>query len=1002
MRRMGRAVALTAVLVCLPAAVWAQAGSGITGLVRDTSGAVLPGVTVEASSPALIEKVRTVTTDSQGRYNIVDLRPGVYTVTFALTGFSTVRREGIELATSFTAAINVDMKVGALEETITVSADSPVVDTTTVMRRSVVDADTIQAMPTSKNWSTIGVMTVGVFSNQNDVGGSSGEHQNQLKAHGGSFNDRLVQMEGMTIANLVCGYSCVGVSTNDASTQELSFEIGAISAETGSGGVRVNIIPKEGGNSYSGTAYANFSNSSLQSKNLTQDLINTGVLSTDGIDYIYDSSFAIGGPIKRDKLWFWTAHRYWGYSIFRTGVFYEKNPFDFVYDADESRPGTDSQPNTSDDLRLTWQISSKSKLSAYYSLAPRETNHWIVSNTRQPEASNLQVVNRNHFETVTFKSTLSSRMLLDLGFGNTGETWTREPVRDSAVLNGVEAARMIPVTEANTGVNFRAYNGNFSEYYTSVRSYKASMSYVPGSHNMKFGFNMVEGPQDVHFWTSHDMAITVRDGRPNSVTVRTTPYDVHERLVADLGLYAQDTWTVKRFTINAGIRYDYLNAKVEEQSNQGGTWIGPRSNGEVPNVPAWKDIGPRLGIAYDLFGNGRTALKATLSRYVQSQTLATAGANNPLTTTVNTATRTWNDVDFIPGTSTPSGNQLPTNGDGIPQVNEMGPLGSTFGQLIVSTRYDPDTLEGWLKRRNNWEFSTSITQELMPRVSADVAYFRRVQGKYTATDNRDIGPADYDTYCATAPVDSRLPTSGQQICGLYDLNPSKFGAQFADDNLVTFADQFGKRTVVFNGVDVTINARPTSRFFINGGFATGQDVDNDCDQIIDSPQKIYCDSRSGWITQVKATGSYTLPWWDINIGGVLQNNQGQEIRASWNFTTASTNLGRNFSGGNATTTRSVQLIPPGTMFTDRRTQLDLRFAKTFRMPGAKRLQAQMDIYNAFNSSAPVGANSQAGETPPGINTNYSSTDPTRPGGNWLQPLNVLQGRYVKFGAQFNF
>jgi hypothetical protein len=995
MRRMRRALALAAVTLCLPAIAWAQAGSGITGLVRDTSGAVLPGVTVEASSPALIEKVRTVTTDAQGRYSIVDLRPGVYTVTFTLTGFSTVRREGIELAASFTAPLNVDMRVGALEETITVTGDTPVVDTTNVMRRAVVDTETIQAMPTSKNWSTIGVMTVGVFSNQNDVGGSSGEHQNQLKAHGGSFNDRLVQMEGMTISNLVCGYSCVGVSTNDASTQELSFEIGAISAETGSGGVRVNIIPKEGGNSFSGTAYGNFSNSSLQSKNLTQELKDIGVNSTDGIDYIYDSSAAFGGPIKRDKLWFWTAHRYWGYSIFRTGVFYEGNPFDFVYDADLSRPGTDSQPNTSNDLRLTWQISQKNKLSAYYSFAPRETNHWIVSNTRQPEASNLQVVKRNHFETLTFKSTLSSRMLLDLGFGNTGETWTREPVRDSAVgPDGVPASRMIPVTEAETGVNFRAYSGNFSEYYTSVRSYKGSLAYVTGSHNMKFGFNLVEGPQDVHFWTSHDMAITVRNGLPQSVTVRTTPYDVHEQLVADFGLYAQDTWTVNRFTINAGIRYDYLNAKVEEQSNPGGRFIGPRSNPEIPNVPAWKDIGPRLGIAYDLFGNGRTALKATLSRYVASHTLGTAGANNPLNTTVNTANRTWNDVDFIPGTATPSGISLPTNGDGIPQVNEMGPLGSTFGQLIVSTRYDPDTIVGWGKRRNNWEFSTSITHELMPRMSADVAYFRRVQGNYTLTDNRDLTPADYDTYCVTAPVDDRLPTSGQQICGLYDLNPAKFGGQFNDDNFVTFAEQFGNRTVMFNGVDVTINARPSSRLFINGGFATGVDTDNDCDQIVDSPQKIYCDSTSGWITQVKATGSYTLPWWDINIGGVLQNQQGQEIRASWNFRRDQTTLTRNFAGGNATTTRSVNLIPPGQMFTPRRTQLDLRFAKNFRLPGARRLQVQMDIYNTFNSNAPVGANSQAGETPPGINNNY--------GPDWQKPLNILQGRYVKFGAQFNF
>jgi hypothetical protein len=311
MRRIVAGFALAGAVLWLPASAWAQA-SGIAGVVRDTSGAVLPGVTVEASSPVLIEKVRTVTTDSQGRYNIVDLRPGTYAVTFTLTGFSTVRREGIELTASFTAPVNVDMRVGALEETITVSGDAPIVDTQNVIKRQVVSNETINAMPTSKNWSTIGIMTVGVFSNQNDVGGSAGEHQNQLKAHGGSFNDRLVQMDGLMISNMACNYSCVGVSTNDASTQELSYEFGAISAETGGGGVRVNIIPKEGGNTFSGSAFGNFANGSLQWNNLDSDLLAAGVTSGDSLDYIYDTSFAFGGPIKKDTLWFWSAHRYSG------------------------------------------------------------------------------------------------------------------------------------------------------------------------------------------------------------------------------------------------------------------------------------------------------------------------------------------------------------------------------------------------------------------------------------------------------------------------------------------------------------------------------------------------------------------------------------------------------------------------------------------------------------------------------------------------------------------
>src|SRR5436309_10998316 len=332
MRGMASGVAALAfaIVVSLPATALAQT-SGIAGVVKDTTGAVMPGVTVEASSPALIEQVRTVTTDTQGQYKIGDLRPGTYTVTFTLPGFSTIKREGIELPATFTATVNTDLRVGALEETVTVSGASPVVDMQNVIRRQVVAKDMIDAMPTSKNWSTIGVMTIGVSSNQNDVGGTAGEHQNQLKAHGGSFNDRLVQLDGLMIANMACNYSCVGVSTNDASTQELSYELGAISAETGGGGVRVNIIPKEGGNTFSGSAFFNYATHNWQSNNLTSDLKAQGVTSTDTIDHLYDTSFAFGGPIKRDKVWFWTAHRYWGYKIFRTDSYYATNPFYLVY-----------------------------------------------------------------------------------------------------------------------------------------------------------------------------------------------------------------------------------------------------------------------------------------------------------------------------------------------------------------------------------------------------------------------------------------------------------------------------------------------------------------------------------------------------------------------------------------------------------------------------------------------------------------------------------------------
>ena len=991
MRKIARGLVLGSVLVLgFPGFALAQA-SAIAGVVRDTSGAVMPGVTVEASSPALIERVRSATTDERGQYKIVDLRPGTYVVTFTLPGFATVKREGIDLPATFTATVNADLRVGALEETVTVTGASPIVDTQTVLKRQVVSKDTIDAMPTSKNWSTIGVMTVGVSSNQNDVGGSAGEHQNQLKAHGGSFNDRLVQLDGIMNANMACNYSCTGLSTNDQSTQELSYEFGAISAEVAGGGVRVNIIPKDGGNRFSGSGFLNFANDKLQGGNVDDTLRSQGIITADSILKIYDASGAFGGPLKKDSLWFWTAHRYWGYQQIRTNTFYESDQSTFVFTPDLTRPGTETQRNVSDDIRLTWQMSPKNKLSGYFSIAPRTTEHWTLVSTLQPDASNLQNLPKNNFETVTFRSTLSSRLLFEAGMGNTTETWTREPVEDSVTSHGY------PVTELNTGISFRAYPAKFSSNYTSLRSYRSSLTYVTGSHAFKWGMTLQEGPADTDVWTNKDTFLTVRNGQPFSVSVRTTPYTTHERLVADLGVYGQDTWTIKRLTVNAGLRWDYLNNKVGAQDAPGGTWIGPRHFDELSDVPNFKDLSPRLGIAYDLFGNGKTAVKATLSRYVQTSTVGFARLLNPLNTSVNAATRSWT---------------ADTNKDGIPQVSELGPLTNTsFGQVNIATHYDPETITGFDHRRNNWEVSTTISHELMSRVSAEVSYFRRAQGHFTTTDNLDLGAGDFSPYCVTAPTDGRLPNGGgNQICGLYDVSATKFG--LASNNIVTFVDNTGKQTEVFNGVDVAMNARLRAGVFVTSGFGIGNTHFASCDSFVDNPKTdfgltaatntfSYCDYDSGWLSAAKVTGSYTLPWQQIQIGGILQNLPGQQILAQWNITQAEAaagNLRRALSGG-VNTSRVVPLIKPGTMFTPRRTQVDLRFSKSFKLSGSQKLQVMTDLFNAFNSNAAVGATSNAGEPPAAINTTYSTNLATSA---WLKPLNILQARYVKFGAQFTF
>ena len=266
-----------AAAVLVPAAAFAQA-SGIAGVVRDTSGAVMPGVTVEASSPALIERVRTVTTDCAGP--VQDRRPPAGHLHGHLHAHRVLDRQARRDRAAGARSpprVNADLRVGALEETITVTGRQP-------GRRHPErhqapgrgqghhrrHADVEELVDDRRDDDRR------QFSNQNDVGGSAGEHQNQLKAHGGSFNDRIVQLDGLMIANMACNYACTGLSTNDASTQELSYEFGAISAETGGGGVRVNIIPKEGGNRFSGSAFVNFANDTLQGNNVDDTLRGAG------------------------------------------------------------------------------------------------------------------------------------------------------------------------------------------------------------------------------------------------------------------------------------------------------------------------------------------------------------------------------------------------------------------------------------------------------------------------------------------------------------------------------------------------------------------------------------------------------------------------------------------------------------------------------------------------------------------------------------------------------
>jgi hypothetical protein len=1001
------------VLVCvgwIPSVALAQTNSSIAGLVTDASGAVLPGVTVSASSPALMEAARTVVTDGSGRYTITELRPGVYTVSFTLSGFTTVKREGIELTASFAANIPAQMKVGTLEESVTVSGATPVVDIQNVVKQRLVTADVLEAVPSGKSWSQVGVLTVGVSSSLTDVGGSAGENQNPMAAHGGSTTDKVIEMDGLRLGLLTGGsaYASTGISANDASTQELSFEIGANSASSGGGGVIVNIVPKEGGNRFAGGLFGNFSNHSLTSNNFFESdgvtplpkFKATGALAPDAMKQIYDSSATLGGPISQNKLWFFTAQRWWGFQNYKTSAFYEVNAIDYKWDYSptpigngltptESARAYDDQKLQSHNLRLTWQANSKNKLGFYYDYQPRCTCHWVVSSTRSGEASRVQNLPLNFQATVTHSWTISNRLLFTAGAGNLSARWTTLPQTDGVPIDpatGQLSSLGFGVSDSGTGISYRADGSPANTNFSATRSFRAALTYATGSHNIKLGFTLVNGPIDIPTWmTDGDVRLNFSNGVPNSITRYASPSDSKDQLNADLGVFLTDTWTLKRLTANIGVRFDYLNESVLPQHFDAGTWVPARDYPGQDNVPNWKDFDPRLGLVYDVFGKGKTALKASLSRYVAVEGTGTAQSNNPINTFRASSTQTWVDpvCNAVTGCAGWDGTVPPLSVivTQLTGSQSPGPVGSP----VVTSVTDPSLLTGWGKRRNNWETSFGIQQQLMPRVSADVSYYRRAQGNFTGSDNLNATPGDYTSFCVAVPTDatdSRLPAPGSQICGLYDLNPATVAK--GASTFVSFNDASKARKEVWQGLDVALSARLAGGTSLSGGLSSGRTHISNC-VTTDSPDQRFCDYTTKFLTQIKFIGLHTFRW-GIQTSAAFQSNPGNQILATWAATStdAKASLGRNLSSSSY----SVSLIQPGTQYNERVNQLDLRLAKIFKIGGRKRLQGQFDVFNTLNSN-PIVSQSNT------FSSNAAANQ-------WLKPASILIGRMFKFGASFDF
>jgi hypothetical protein len=967
---------LVAVLLALTPQTATAQNTGIAGLVTDTSGAVLPGVTVEASSPALIEKVRSVVTDSNGLYQIVDLRPGAYTVTFALPGFSTVKREGIQLTASFTATVNAELTVGSLEETITVSGQAAAVDTRNVVQRQVLTDEVRSALPIGRSIQTMAaiipgmVQTAGNRPSGQDVGGLTGERAN-IQIHGNRLGDMTIAFDALPF-NLALGNGMQQLYTlNPAETQEYVYNLAAGAADTLTA-VVMNAIPKEGGNRYSAFFFGSYVNGSFQSNNLTAELREKGLAAANAIKRFYDFNGAVGGPLKLDKLWFFTALRAQDAWEEVTGMYRPIDPLSFTFNpalgaagnVDSSRPATYDSWLRSYSGRLTWQIDAKNKASVYLATQPNGQTPQLISATRSFEASWLRVTPLSLLTQASWKSTLTSRLFVEAGLISPNNGYNEEPSVPPDT---------VAVTDSGTGLTYRASpNGYYDAEYIQP-TIRFAVSYVTGSHAAKTGFDVGWGSiSHLNQRTFGGLTYTLVNGVPRSITQVLSPRDERQR-EHHFAWYAQDQWTFRRLTLNAGLRFDYHYEWVPEQVSGPGPFVPLQTWPAVKDIVGWKDLSPRLGVAYDLFGDSKTALKATASRYVVREGTGFAAASNPLLFNA-TATRTWNDA----------------NRDFLPQGSELGPLSNPrFGTGATTTTVDRAISHGWGARPYNWEISAGIQRELVSTLSVSAAYTRRWYGNFVVTDNRAITPSDYDEYCITAPTDSRLGgISGTRICGLYDLTAAAFVR--SPENFRTTASTYGTQREFYDGIDLSLTARLPHRAQLFGGISRGTSNNSgnalvnstEACFIVDSPQALrYCEVAYPWRTQLKMYATVGLPW-AIDLAGTFQSYPGQNITANYTVTSAQVQFvtpGRTtLSGGTAT----FPLVEPATLFSARVNQLDLRASKTFNA-GGLRVRAILDVGNLLNASPVLLQNNTYGS-------------------NWLRPSFILPGRLVKPTVEITF
>ncbi len=943
----------------------------IRGMAKDATGAVLPGVTVSATSPALIGGARTAITGPRGGYRLVTLNTGIYEVKFELEGFKTVIRQNIRVSLNITTTINVTMEIAPMAETITVTGESPVVDVKTANIGVTFDKELLDKVPNARDVWVLLEESPGMVMDRFNVGGSESGQQSGFSAGTGDMQNQY-NFDGIDITDM----AATGAATYFAydSFEELQVSTHAHKAEVASPGVYLNIVTRQGGNAFHGGGAfyyekggnwnydtGEFEPSWMTTTNITPELEAAGIAVGKPMDYWMNYSFQLGGRIIQDKLWFYGMREVQKINTFAPG-YYE--------DVARTTPGTDRTDLPHYMLKLTWQVTPRNKItfSQFHSEKFRPhrdstTYAYITAETayEQRSAKNIPQI---HWTTI-----LSDKAMFDISFGYMDMDFPLAPTEECDWTQSMREYRTLRATDPHPYPNWaRGWFGSYHNYYMYYRdrwqnnntfSYYVD-DFLGGSHDFRMGFNMMNFTSHTLNYSENGERWGWRNGIPYNVQMYNHDLEFWYS-VGSKGFYIQDTWTLKeRMTINVGVRWDTWECYLPEQETGDAhlvdfmrqyypemvQYFESRTYPAQRNIVNFSKLAPRIGFIYDLFGDGKTALKFNFSRYGHQIGNWVSNFINP-NGSVYMYYRWYDD-----------------NGDNIFQWGEQAsvPYDRSYR---AANEVDPN-----LKQPYTDEFSVGVDHELMEDMAVSATFVYK-KDKDLAEDVALSPP--YDAYDRLEFTD---PEGGTFYA--YDLWPEYKGVgnYWRIQNVYELGDR------EFTGIYKALILRLTKRWSRNWNMLASYtyssmnsfkgDPSDQATGLMDNPNAdIYAWGPLFYSRPhlLKFAGSYQFPY-GINLGGFVRYQSG----APWTRQAIAEDL----TQGGVT----VRVEPRGSQRLDGVFTVDLRLSKVFRLPKGN-LEAMWDVFNLFNANTVTDIGTTIGETEG-------------------RPYDILPPRIMRFGIKYTF